>query len=107
MSSSVVSIIPVLTLLNEAAQADRHAITVLLDSQVPASPELVNHSVIQISNDQDGNPQIGVLGLLNGVIETLTGKRVVAVYEEDDGFTWVSGFVEWQPSVVTPISSEC
>ncbi len=93
---------PVLAVLNEALQADRHAITMLLENRIPASFELADHPTIQLTLDEAGNPMVGALGVLNGVIQTLTGKRVAAVYEEEDGINWVTGFVEYQdPAVPT------
>ena len=84
----------VLRVLNEAATADRHAITLLVEHHVPASPELIEHPTIQVSKDGS----VGALGLINGIVERLTGKRVMAVIEDDDGVEWVTHFKEYKPS---------
>jgi len=89
----------VLRTLNEAVQADEHAITMLSEHRVPASYELQEHPTIQV--DQYG--KIGLVGIINGIVEPLTGKRVAAVIDtdEDSKLEWIIGFKEYVPVETT------
>ena len=82
-----------LKVLNEAVVADRHAITLLCDNRLAASPELCDHPTIVVNESR----QIGMVGLINGFLEEITGKRIQAVYEDEDDISWVVRFEEHKP----------
>lgn len=81
----------VLRVLNEAAIADRSAIEDLLDQRVPCNMTLANHPTIQVSPDTPIT--VGVLGMLNGIVERLTGQRVAACYDDAGRLL---GFKKWE-----------
>lgn len=77
----------VIQTLNEAFEADPNAINALITMRVPCNQKLADHPTIQVG----GNPDVvGMLGVINGIVERLTGKRVAAIYGDDsklEGFT--------------------
>lgn len=72
----------ILDLLNEAVSADPRAIGQLLNSRAPCNGALADHPTIQVSGDDNDSPVVGPIGLINGITERLTGKRVAAVYDD-------------------------
>lgn len=57
-----------ITVLNEAFDADRVAITLLmLRSRVPCNDALAEHPTIQVGRDDYGRLEVGPLGLINGL----------------------------------------
>ncbi len=77
----------VIQTLNEAFEADPNAINALITMRVPCNQKLADHPTIQVG----GNPDVvGMLGVINGIVERITGKRVAAIYGDDsklEGFT--------------------
>lgn len=73
---------PILDLLNEASVADIRAMEQLLNCRVPCNKTLANHPTIQVGGDDNDSPVVGSIGLINGITERLTGKRVAAVYDD-------------------------
>jgi hypothetical protein len=74
----------ILDTLNEAYSADPAAIHSLCFNRVPANRKLLNHPTIQCQQLPATNRPVtvGMLGVLNGVIERLTGTRVYLQYQE-------------------------
>ena len=69
----------ILRILNEAVKADARAVTLLIEQRVPCNAALAEHPSIAIVSGAPGDPAyVGVLGLLNGICEPLTGNRIVA-----------------------------
>lgn len=73
-----------LKVLNEALAADPAAIQALVNYRVSCNAGLVDHATIQVKMEIDAFPYVGLLGILNGVIEPMTGQRIAAV-EDDNG----------------------
>jgi hypothetical protein len=71
----------VVDVLNDALRRDGGAINALLSARIPCNESLADHPTIVVGGS-DIAPNIGVLGLINGVIEPLTGDRVCAHYSE-------------------------
>ncbi len=69
--------------LNEILKADQVAITNLVEHRVDCNPALENHPTVQIAGPEDC-PQVGLLGVLNGILEPMTGHRIMAVYDDSD-----------------------
>ena len=67
MNAKTVTIQEVIALLNEAAQLDSEAIRALVDHQVPCNYNLADHPTIQVGCTEDGEPRLGVLGIINGL----------------------------------------
>ena len=73
----------VLDTLNEAFKADPLAMECLLKKYVPCRGKLADHPTIQVVFDaQSMCFKVGPLGLINGIVERLTGERVAAVYDD-------------------------
>ena len=69
--------------LNSMYVDDPAAMHALVANRVPCNQALADHTVVpveQIPIPNDDAPQysVGLLGILNGVVETLTGQRVAA-----------------------------
>jgi hypothetical protein len=74
--------------LNEAFKADPVAISNMMGTRFSCSDTLADHPTIQVAAG-DNAPHVGPLGIINGVLEAMTGQRVAAVYDEKGlaGFT--------------------
>lgn len=72
--------------LNEAFVADPSAIHALLCNRVPCNLALADHPTVQVQANpviEDGKTwTVGLIGMLNGVLEPLTGQRVAAQWED-------------------------
>lgn len=75
-------------ILNEAFAADPAAIETLLSVSYNCNQALADHPTVQIREGEYG-PRIGSLGLINGIVDAMTGERVAAIYGENglEGFT--------------------
>lgn len=92
--------------LNDAFAADPAAIHSLLCNRVPCNQALADHPSVPVTTLpmlKAPNPQYAItaLGLINGVIGPLTGKRVMTVWDDTDpanpvlqGFDVYTGHVE-------------
>lgn len=91
----------VIKTLNEAFENDPAAIHSLMCNRVPCNNELVNHPTIQVEKLpvlEGESYAVGALGLLNGVIEPLTGKRIAVKWSSevnDWGQAKMLGFCEY------------
>lgn len=79
--------------LNEAFAADPAAIKALCVNRVPCNQALADHPVIWVHPDLEADvPHVGLLGILNGVLESMTGKRAAMVW---DGPKVPGGACKW------------
>lgn len=62
-----VSIQDVINLLNDIHLKDPDAANDLLNARVRCNEEIANHSDIQVGEDEEGFPVVGILGILNGL----------------------------------------
>lgn len=75
----------VIDLLNHAIVCDPKAVHELLQRRVPCTEQMANHPTIQVLCEDDGsNPRVGMLGIINGFLERLTGERIAVSYLGDD-----------------------
>lgn len=74
----------VVNTLNEALKGDPEALTDLLNFNVPCNQSLANHPTVQVYDIGNNQYAVSVLGLLNGVVEVLTGERIAAIYDEEE-----------------------
>jgi len=59
----------VIETLNKLVEIDHDAIKNLIEKRVPCNDALKNHETVQVICDSfGGNPEVGFLGLLNGLI---------------------------------------
>jgi hypothetical protein len=86
--------------LNEVFELDRDAVSTLIETRVPCSKKMKDHSTIQVTRfgdldpvhptPSDDQPMVGLLGLLNGFCGVFTeGTRkgcgpIVAHYDDND-----------------------
>jgi hypothetical protein len=92
----------ILKTLNEAFEADPYAFSALVNSRVPCNANLANHPTIQVH----GTPEsyaVGPMGLINGIVEKITGKRIACLFSTPDrtcperGEQRLLGFIEYKP----------
>ena len=95
-----------LRVLNKAYTADPAAIHSIVNLRVPCNQILADHPTIQVGVNQFGSNEsfdVGLVGILNGIIEAATGQRI-AVAISNDGEGTVSGFIAYnQPASVSVI----
>ena len=71
----------ILDILNEAVKADAMAVSDLIEHRAPCNLELAAHPTIPVV----GFPaKVDALCLINGFVEKLTGKRIMAVYKHGE-----------------------
>lgn len=75
----------VLRVLNEALAADEAAVRGLLRCRMRANQALVEHPTIGVLPASNGNCDVGMLGLINGFVEPLTGARIRCLRTATDG----------------------
>ncbi len=92
----------VLKTLNEAFAADPAAIHAILSNRVLCKMALADHPTIQVDQVavlQEPKPYaVGFLGLLNGVLEPVTGRRVASRWSDENGAHTLKGFCEYKPA---------
>jgi hypothetical protein len=71
----------VVDILNDILKTDPEAVSALVNNRVKCNQELANHNSVQVSGT-DVEPTVGILGILNGFIEPLTGNRVAVQYDD-------------------------
>jgi hypothetical protein len=80
-------------ILNEAYRADPVAIDDLVNSRVRCHEDLAEHPTIQVVVQKSGPDElyyVGFLGILNGILESLNGDKIAAMFNENEqvvGFT--------------------
>lgn len=83
----------ILNLLQQAVACDRNAMDELCGLRVPCNDALAEHPTIQVSGMQGEPTVVGTIGIVNGICELLTGKRVAANYDESGNLI---GFIEYK-----------
>lgn len=83
----------ILNTLNEACQADKNAINQLCETRVPCNETLAEHPTVVVKEDNDGQTTIGLIGIINGICEKLTGLKVAGEYNANDKLV---GFVAYR-----------
>lgn len=75
----------VIALLNSALAADSTAVSALVEQRVPCNEALWDHPTVQVVVN-DGQPCVGLLGVLNGLFQPDEFGRgpITAVYNDDD-----------------------
>jgi len=68
--------------LNQLLLIDRDALALLVESRVPCNSDLAHQPNIPIHMGADSLPQVGLLGILNGMLDN---GRICAVYDDIDG----------------------
>jgi hypothetical protein len=92
-------------ILNEAYEADPAALHTLICYRVPCNQALADHPTVQVASEPFAKTEyfsVGLLGVINGICEPLTGKRVAVKFSEPDPTTKRSkilGFTEYLPNV--------
>jgi hypothetical protein len=97
-----------LRVLNEAHEADPYALHNLASGRYVCNQTLADHPFIQVTavSNADGNDEqyvVGLLGIINGICEPLTGRRIAAKFSEPDSGqkSQLLGFVEYKPTSPT------
>lgn len=93
-----------LRILNEAYAADPAAMHALIVNRVPCNQPLAYHPTVQVEANAVASGEsfaVGMLGVINGICEAATGKRVAVMFSEPDAATKRSkivGFTEYSPN---------
>lgn len=91
------------SVLNSAYAADPAAIHALICNRVPCNLALADHPTIPVETNRVATGEtfsVGALGLVNGVLEAICGKRVAVQFsnEKDErGAHRIVGFQEYAP----------
>lgn len=75
-----------LDVLNEAVAADAAAVSELVDHRVACNEQLAKHPAIQVGASGEGdtiNFEVGMLGVINGICERATGRKIAALINDD------------------------
>lgn len=76
--------------LNEAFECDPEAILGLIRTRIPCNDDLADHPTIQVALEPYLRSMhattVGFLGVLNGILETMTGHKVAAVFDQQQQF---------------------
>lgn len=73
--------------LNEAYAADPAAIHALLCNRVPCNQELADHPTIVVEENtvaEGSSYTVGMLGVINGLAQVLTGQSVASRWADKD-----------------------
>lgn len=73
-----------ITVLNEANKLDPEAMRLLLVQRVPCNEALAQHPTIQVAGERH-KYLVGPLGLINGMIEAMSGHRIQANIDVETG----------------------
>lgn len=79
--------------LNAAFAADPKAMREIFAWSTGCNKTLADHPTVQVG-DREGEYYVRVIGILNGVIEPITGERIAMLYDDDKNFV---GFVKFKP----------
>ena len=60
----------VVAYLNELVSIDREAVERLVETRVQCNVAMAGHPTVQVMEDEEGNPVVGVLGVINGLVGT-------------------------------------
>ena len=71
----------VVSLLNEILEMDRAAISCLFLNRVPANEILASHPLVNIW-DRSGMNAVGILGVLNGILQECELEQIAMVINE-------------------------
>ena len=85
--------------LNAAYDDDPSALHALICNRVPCNEKLANHQTVQVSvNELTNTPNptyvVGMLGIINGILDATLGKRIAAIVDDDSGK--ITGFCEFK-----------
>lgn len=89
-----------LQVLNEAYAADPAAIHALICNRVPCNQALADHPTIQVEVNRVAAGEsyaVGMLGVINGLVEATTGERVAVMWSDDDKGRCL-GFTRYAPN---------
>lgn len=81
-------------LLNEACRLDQSAMQQLAAHRIKCNEQLANHETIQVTSERE----LGFIGLINGIIERLTGERIAAIYDDREKLL---KFAAFKPARIT------
>ena len=93
-----------LKVLNEAYQADPAAIHSLICNRVPCNLLLASHPTVQVETNEVAIGEgwtVGLLGIINGICEEVTGEKVAVMFSEPDiyGRKKVLGFTQYRKTI--------
>ena len=79
--------------LNDFLAKSPEAANSLFNYRVPVTKEMADHPHVRVQVIGDNKFKVGMIGILNGIVEPLTGKRIASMHDDDDK---VVGFVEYK-----------
>ncbi len=79
----------IVEMLQEAFDNDPDAIQSIMEYRVPANQKTCDHPTIAVNSDH----QVGALGLINGILETIEEDRIAIVFDDNNKFI---GFTNYE-----------
>ena len=91
----------IIKVLNSAYEADPAAVHALICNRVPCNLALARHPTVQVEQNKVSSKDsyaVGLLGMLNGIVEPITGGRVAIAFSAPDQnkARRIIGFVEYK-----------
>lgn len=71
----------IVDLLNDLVSKDRPAIAALIANRVPCNQAIADHPTVIVSV-QNGGYHVGLLGILNGLVESNEKEAIAAVFDD-------------------------
>lgn len=110
MNPNTRAVVKAVNVLNLAYEQDPSAIWTLMNTYTKCNEIIADHPTVQVlEKEVEGKKEysLGFLGLLNGVIEEITGEKVcIRISDEDDkGQRKILGFdvfTKDRPKIITP-----
>lgn len=90
--------------LTSACEADPAAMHALICNRVPCNQTLADHPTIPVDVNLVAAGEsyaVGMLGVINGICEEVTGKRVAVMFSDppdDEGRRKIVGFTQYLPN---------
>lgn len=86
-----------LDVLNEGLECDANAMHSLIVNRVPCNMKLADHPTIEVSKNgvlAGNNFTVGLLGVINGILERITRRKITFRFEEHEGKARLADFIE-------------
>jgi hypothetical protein len=87
-------------ILNEALNADPDAVSKLFSHRIPCGDALADHPEIivgpSVPEDKNSPPDLGLLGLLNGMARRIHPDHRIVSHYDDNGKLFKFSWREWK-----------
>ncbi len=85
-----------LSIMQEAFEKDPEAIEKLVEFRVPCNKKIEDESrLIPYAEKDDDSLQLGMLGVINGILDSLASRRLIASYTDDNKLLGFTSFLKY------------